>query len=139
MIIMIPLTTMKTMTLTIKTQVKSRMMTPTIKRILLRVGWRICSITKVKGGPSEEGFLMAINNEDIIRLFERLPEKAKQSAFDYMQYLFVQDRPDWNEISRIDPDDIPFSEEETQQLNNDEGFVTGEEAKREFNLKIDLP
>lgn len=82
---------------------------------------------------------MAINNEDIIRLFERLPEKAKQSAFDYMQYLFVQDRPDWNEISRIDPDDIPFSEEETQQLNNDEGFVTGEEAKREFNLKIDLP
>jgi len=82
---------------------------------------------------------MAINNEDIIRLFERLPEKVKQSAFDYMQYLFVQDRPDWNEISRIDPDDIPLSEEETQQLNNDEGFVTGEEAKREFNLKIDLP
>lgn len=82
---------------------------------------------------------MAIKKEDVIRLFEQLPEKSKQSAFDYIQYLYVQDRPDWDDISKSDPDDTPLSEEELQQLGADEGFVTGEEAKREFNLKTDLP
>jgi hypothetical protein len=82
---------------------------------------------------------MAINNEDVIKLFEQLPEKAKQSAFDYIQYLSVKDRPDWNEIAQLDPDDTPLSDEEMLQLNSDEGFVTGGEAKREFNLKVDLP
>lgn len=82
---------------------------------------------------------MAISNEDLIRLFERLPENTKRSAFDYIQYLSVQERPDWNEIKQLDPDDTPLSEEEMQQLNSDEGFITGEGAKREFNLKVDLP
>lgn len=82
---------------------------------------------------------MAINKEDVIKLFELLPEKEKQSAFDYMQYLAIRDRPDWNEIAQLDPDDIPLSDEEVEQLNANEGFVSGEEAKREFNLKIDLP
>ena len=82
---------------------------------------------------------MAINKEDVIELFEQLPEKEKQSAFDYMQYLSIRDRPDWNEIAQLDPDDIPLSDEELQQLNANEGFISGEEAKREFNLKVDLP
>lgn len=82
---------------------------------------------------------MAKNNDDLIRLFERLPENAKQSALDYIQYLSVKERPNWNEISKLDPDDSPLSEEEKQQLSSKEGFTTGEEAKREFNLKVDLP
>lgn len=82
---------------------------------------------------------MSINKEDVINLFEKLPENAKQSAFDYMQYLSIRDRPDWNEIARLDPDDVPLSDEELQQLNANEGFITGEEAKREYNLKVDLP
>jgi hypothetical protein len=54
---------------------------------------------------------MAINNDDLINLFKQLPEKAKQSAFDYMQFLSVQDRLDWNEIAQLDPDETPLSEE----------------------------
>lgn len=30
-------------------------------------------------------------------------------------------------------------EEELRQLNSDAGYVTGEEAKREFGLQVDLP
>lgn len=82
---------------------------------------------------------MSISKEEILRLFEQLPEKAKQSAFDYIQFLSIRHRPDWNEIAQLDPDDIPLSEEEEQQLHADEGFVTGEEARREFKLEIDLP
>ena len=82
---------------------------------------------------------MAINKEDVIKLFEQLPEKEKQSTFDYMQYLSIKDRPDWNEIAKLDPDDIPLSDEEVQQLKANEGFISGEEAKRELNLKVDLP
>lgn len=82
---------------------------------------------------------MAINNEDVIALFEQLSEKEKQSAFDYIQYLSIRNRPDWNEIALLDPDDIPLSDEELQQLNANEGFISGEEANREFNLKVDLP
>jgi hypothetical protein len=66
---------------------------------------------------------MAINKEDVIKLFEQLPEKEKQSAFDYMQYLTIRDRPDWTEIAQFEPDDIPLSDEEVQQLNAKEGMT----------------
>ena len=82
---------------------------------------------------------MAISKEDIVKLFEQLPEKEKQSAFDYLQYLTIKDRPDWNEIAQLDPDEIPLSDEEVQQLNANEGYISGEEAERECNLKVILP
>ncbi len=82
---------------------------------------------------------MAINKEDLIKLFEQLPEREMQSAFDYIRYLSLKDRPDWNQIAQLDADDIPLSDEELQQLKADEGFITGREANREFNLKVDLP
>jgi hypothetical protein len=56
-----------------------------------------------------------------------------------MQYLSIRDRPDWNEIAQLDPDDIPLCDEEVQQLNANEGFISGKEAKSEFSLKVDLP
>ena len=82
---------------------------------------------------------MAINKEEVIELFEQLAEKERRSAFDYMQYLSIRDRPDWNEIAQLDPDEIPLNDEEVQQLNANEGLISGEEAKHEFNLKVDLP
>lgn len=45
----------------------------------------------------------------------------------------------WEQIDQADPDDEPLSKEELRQLNSDAGYVTGEEAKREFGLQVDLP
>ncbi|MDD2234534.1 MAG: hypothetical protein PHZ11_08060 [Desulfitobacteriaceae bacterium] len=80
---------------------------------------------------------MAISNDDIFKLINILPEEAKQIAYDFLKSLTT--RPDWDEIEKMEPDDIPLSDEELRQLNSDAGFVTGEEAKREFGLQVDLP
>lgn len=82
---------------------------------------------------------MAINKEDAIKLFELLPEKEKQSALDYIQYLFLRGRPDWDVITQLDPDAIPLNDAEVQQLNANEGFLSGQEANCEFDFKVDLP
>jgi len=84
---------------------------------------------------------MSINKKDLIDLIEQLPDSAQRSAYDYLNFLVYDNvtRPDWDEIARIEPDTIPLSEEEQRQLGSKEGFITGEEAKREFNLQIDLP
>ncbi|MGR5970777.1 hypothetical protein ACT7C1_33845 [Bacillus paranthracis] len=37
------------------------------------------------------------------------------------------------------PDHEPLSTQEIEQLNSEEGYVSGEDAKREFGLQIDLP
>ena len=82
---------------------------------------------------------MSITNDDLFKLVNSLPEETKQSAYDFLKFLTVHhSRPDWDEIMKMEPDDIPLSEEELLQLNSD-GFVTGEEAKREFGLQVDLP
>ncbi|MCG9969697.1 hypothetical protein L9W92_16975 [Pelotomaculum terephthalicicum JT] len=45
----------------------------------------------------------------------------------------------WKKIDKAKPDDDPLTEEELRQLNSNAGYVTGEEAKREFGLQVDLP
>ncbi|MED0675268.1 hypothetical protein ABEV55_14700 [Aneurinibacillus thermoaerophilus] len=83
---------------------------------------------------------MAVSKEDVIKLFELLPEDAKQSAFDYLQFLSIRyTRPNWTEIDKMEPDTEPLTEEEIRQMKSDAGYVTGEEAKREFGLQVDLP
>ena len=85
---------------------------------------------------------MVVRKEDIHNLVERLPEDDQKTVFDFMQYLLNRstNKPDgWAQIDQADPDDEPLSEEELRQLNSDAGYVTGEEAKREFGLQVDLP
>jgi hypothetical protein len=83
---------------------------------------------------------MAINNEDLKKLVEQLPDDAKQSAFDYLQFLANRHpRTDWKEIDKREPDEEPLSDEEKRQMKSDASYVTGEEAKREFGLQINLP
>jgi hypothetical protein len=78
---------------------------------------------------------MAVRKEDMIKLFELLSEDAKQSAYDYLQFLSIcRLRADWDEITQMEPDDIPLSEEEERQLKSNSGFVSWEEAMRELNL-----
>ena len=85
---------------------------------------------------------MVITKEDIHNLVERLPEDDQKTVFDFMQYLLnrsTQKEEGWEQINQADPDDEPLTEEELRQLNSDDGYVTGEDAKREFGLQVDLP
>jgi len=81
---------------------------------------------------------MAISKRELIKLIELLPDDANQSAYDYLKYLSIQHRPDWDEIAQIVPDDVPLSEEEERQLKSRSGFMSWEEAMGELNLPTDI-
>lgn len=81
---------------------------------------------------------MAIKKEDVLTIFEQLPETARQSAYDYLQYLFIKHkRLDWNEIANLEADEVPLSEEEERQLSSNSGFISWEEAMNELDLPTD--
>ncbi|MFM9282250.1 DUF2281 domain-containing protein [Paenibacillus jiagnxiensis] len=83
---------------------------------------------------------MAVNKEKkLLELFQQLPETEQNSTLDFVEYLAERQRRNtlqqfYDNLPEVDE---PFSQEELDQLNNKEGFITGEAAKREFNL--DLP
>ncbi|GBF12576.1 hypothetical protein [Tepidibacillus sp. HK-1] len=71
--------------------------------------------------------MMAISNEDLVKLVRNLPESAKKSAYDYLKFLsLTHKRPDWDEILEMEPEEIDLSEEEERQLNNNSEFVSWE-------------
>jgi len=85
---------------------------------------------------------MGVHKEDIHNLVDRLREHDQKTAFDFLQYLIERSgkKPaGWVEIDKAKPDDEPLTEEELRQLNSNAGYVTGEEAKLEFGLQVDLP
>lgn len=85
---------------------------------------------------------MVVRKDDLHNLIERLPEPDQKTVFDFLQYLVERSNRKpltWDEIDAQEPDDEPLSEEELRQLNSDGGYVSGEEAKREFGLQVDLP
>lgn len=84
---------------------------------------------------------MAVRRDDIVSLIDKLQEKDQKTVFDFVQFLVERsEKPaGWAAIDNADPDDEPLTEEELRQLNSEEGYLTGEEAKREFGLQVDLP
>lgn len=85
---------------------------------------------------------MVVRKEDIHDLVERLPDDDQKTVFDFIQYLLNRStkKPDgWEKIDQADRDHEPLTEEELRQLKSNAGYVTGEEAKREFGLQVDLP
>jgi hypothetical protein len=89
-----------------------------------------------------EGSKMAVKKEDLYNLVERLQETDQKTAFDFLQYLIdrSEKKPkSWEEIDKAEPDDKPLTEEELRQLNSGDGYITGEAAKREYGLQVDLP
>lgn len=42
-------------------------------------------------------------------------------------------------LTSLGMDDESLTAEELRQLNSDTGYATGEEAKREFGLQVELP
>ncbi|MGG6313645.1 hypothetical protein [Paenibacillus macerans] len=85
---------------------------------------------------------MTVRKEDLYNLIDRLREKDQNTAFDFLQYLIDRSENkglDWGDIDRLEPDNEPFSKDEAEQLKNSSEFLSGEDAKNEFGLQIDLP
>ncbi|MDQ0086725.1 UDP-N-acetylglucosamine pyrophosphorylase [Paenibacillus anaericanus] len=81
---------------------------------------------------------MAVNKDEILKIYEQLPETAQQSAYDYLQYLSTKHTQlNWDKIANLAPDEVPLSEEEQRQLNSDSGFLSWEEAMNELDLPTD--
>lgn len=82
---------------------------------------------------------MAIKNEDLYKIIEKLPEEAKKSAYDYLKYLsFKHNRPDWDEIMEMKPDEFDLSKEEERQLKENSEFVSWEDTMNELKLSTDI-
>lgn len=84
---------------------------------------------------------MVVRKEDLYHLIDHLNERDQNTAYDFLRYLIdrSENNKGWDEISRLEPDNEPLSDDELRQLKASTEFVSGEEAKREFGLQIDLP
>ncbi|WP_410991215.1 hypothetical protein [Bacillus cereus] len=85
---------------------------------------------------------MAIRKDELYQLIDRLDRQDEKAAFDFLEFLVQRSKKkpnDWEKIDMADPDHEPLSIQEIEQLNSEEGYVSGEDAKREFGLQIDLP
>lgn len=85
---------------------------------------------------------MAIRKEELYRLVDRLDKQDQKAAFDFLDFLVERSRkkPDaWEKFDKVEPDNEPLSKQELEQLNSEEGYVSGEDGKREFGLQVDLP
>jgi len=81
---------------------------------------------------------MAISNEELVKMVKNLPESAKKSAYDYLKFLTItHDRPDWDQILEMEPDEVELSKEEERQLRDNSEFVSWEDAMNELNLPTD--
>ncbi|AEV20783.1 MULTISPECIES: hypothetical protein [Geobacillus] len=84
---------------------------------------------------------LAVRKQLLYELIDRLDETDHQTVYDFLMYLLDRSRKErmvWERIDETDEEEA-LTEEERQQLQSDEGYITGGEAKREFGLQVDLP
>ncbi|RXI96292.1 hypothetical protein DS745_21415 [Anaerobacillus alkaliphilus] len=86
---------------------------------------------------------MAIRKEDLYKMVESLNDEDKKAAFDFMEFLIERSKSkkpkSWQKIDELESDNDPLTKEEREQLESKEGYISGEDAKREFGLQVDLP
>jgi len=86
---------------------------------------------------------MAIRKEDLYKMVESLSAEDKKAAFDFMEFLIERSKnkkpESWQKIDELEGDNDPLTEEERKQLESKDGYISGEDAKREFGLQVDLP
>ncbi|MBA9088765.1 hypothetical protein D3C76_803490 [compost metagenome] len=84
---------------------------------------------------------MVARKEDLYKLIDHLNEGDQKTAYDFLRYLIdrSENNKGWDEINKLEPDSEPLSNDELRQLKASTEFVSGEDAKREFGLQIDLP
>lgn len=78
--------------------------------------------------------------EYLNKLYNQLPNQTQDNIIDILELLVKKHKAKlkayWDGLPEVDE---PLSTEEKEMLQDKEGFITGEEAKRDFNLHIDLP
>jgi hypothetical protein len=78
---------------------------------------------------------LSIEKEDLYRLVDRLSEQDKKSAYDFLRYLIDRQQNPYYHIDQLEPDDVPFNQEEQEQFDSeDEETVSLEDLKRELKL-----
>ena len=86
---------------------------------------------------------MAIRKEELYRMVDSLSNEDKKAAFDFIEFLiehFRNKKPkSWQKIDELENDSDPLTAEELEQLESEDGYISGEDAKREFGLQVDLP
>ena len=86
---------------------------------------------------------LAIRREDLYKMVDSLSNEDKKAAFDFMEFLIERSKnkkpKSWQEIDDLESDNEPLTNEEMKQLKSEEGYISGEEAKRGFGLQVDLP
>lgn len=85
---------------------------------------------------------MAVRKEELYRLIDCLGHQDEKAVFDFLEFLVQRSKRNLTSGKKIDiadSDDEPLSKQELEQLNSEEGYVSGENAKREFGLQMDLP
>lgn len=85
---------------------------------------------------------MAIRKAELYRLVDRLNQQGEKAAFDFLEFLIersIKTPKDWKKIDKEEPEYELLSNQELEQLNSEEGYVSEEDEKIEFGLKVDLP
>ncbi|WP_461201596.1 hypothetical protein [Anoxybacillus sp. TBDG-1] len=85
---------------------------------------------------------MVVDKKLLHEMIEQLRESDQQSAYEFLLHLLQKAKKDhkwWGEMEEVSEEEALLTEEEKRQLQGDEGYVTGGDAKREFGLQIDLP
>lgn len=81
----------------------------------------------------EEGENVSIRKKELQQMFDRLEDRDKKTVYDFMRFLLEHPNP-YHEIDKREPDDIPLSAEEKEQMSGKRNFVSLEDAKRELGL-----
>jgi len=85
---------------------------------------------------------MAIRKGDLYKMVESLSAEDKKAAFDFIEFLIERSKnkkpESWQKIDELEGDNDPLTEEELKQLESKDGYISGEDAKRELGLQVDL-
>lgn len=78
---------------------------------------------------------MSILKENLYSMIDALNDEQRSSVYDFAQYLIDRQIKDFrNEIDSKEPDNNPLTDEEKEQINDGDEFISMEEAKRELGL-----
>ncbi|PEN94023.1 hypothetical protein CN553_18135 [Bacillus cereus] len=84
---------------------------------------------------------MAIRKNELYRLIDHLDQQDEKATFDFLEFLVQRSKRKLKNCGGIDmekPEYEPLSTQKLEQLNSEEGYISGEDAKRESGLQIDL-
>lgn len=86
---------------------------------------------------------MAIHKEDLFKMIESLSNEDKKTAFDFIKFLIERSKnkkpESWQMIDELEADSEALAKEEREQYEREAGYISGEDAKYEFGLQVDLP